>query len=57
MDKKYWFRNIAMNYEQELARLSPDQKISLWSKRDKSTLSKESKIRSVYYDAKALKYL
>lgn len=46
-----------MNYEEELARLSPDQKISLWSKRDKSTLSKESKIRSVYYDAIANWYL
>lgn len=45
------------DYSQELAKLSDSQKLELWSKWEKSTLSKESKIRSVYYDALAKWYL
>jgi len=46
-----------VNYQQELAKLSDSQKIELWSKWEKSNLSKESKIRSVYYDALSKGYL
>lgn len=57
MDEKFWFRNIAMNYEEQLKKLTPDRKLELWSKYKDSTLSKGSKYRAIYYDAKALKYL
>lgn len=50
-------KRIMLNYQQELAQLSDSQKISLWSKWEKSNLSKESKIRSVYYDALSKGYL
>lgn len=57
MDEKFWFRNIAMNYEEALKSLTPDQKISLWSKYKDSPLSQESKYRAIYYDAKSKNYL
>jgi hypothetical protein len=39
------------DYQQELAKLSDSQKLSLWSKWEKSNLSKESKYRAIYYEA------
>lgn len=46
-----------MNYEEKLKSLTPEQKLELWKKYKDSTLSKESKYRAIYYEAKSLKYL
>lgn len=46
-----------MKYEDQLKKLSDSQKLELWSKWEKSNLSKESKYRAIYYEAKKLKYL
>lgn len=46
-----------MDYEQELAKLTPERKIELWEKHKNSTLSKTSKLRAIYYEARSLKYL
>lgn len=40
-----------MKYEDQLKSLTPERKLELWSKWEKSTLSKESRIRAVYYEA------
>lgn len=40
-----------MKYEDQLKSLTPEQKLSLWSKWEKSSLSKESKYRAIYYEA------
>lgn len=46
-----------MKYEDQLKSLTPERKLELWSKWEKSNLSKDSKLRAIYYEAKKLKYL
>ena len=40
-----------MKYEEQLKSLTPERKLELWSKWEKSNLSKESKYRAIYYEA------